>query len=173
MSTPLTDSINALTTYANEVTGASDTTLSDAVYTLASGYGGGSGLEYETGTYTAASDGNPTINFTNIHASAPALVIFMDTGSYINQIGGISYEYIGLKSLFGSGLKVSATVERDAKYGYSRIGSTGSPAYGGAAISTISDHVTNTGFTPNFNSANIMCKAGRTYKWIAIWVPTS
>jgi len=41
MSTPLTDSINALTTYANEVTGQSDTTLSDAVHTLASGYGGG------------------------------------------------------------------------------------------------------------------------------------
>ena len=41
MATPLTDSINALTTYANEVTGASDTTLSDAVHTLASGYGGG------------------------------------------------------------------------------------------------------------------------------------
>ena len=41
MATPLTDSINALTTYANEVTGASDTTLSDAVHTLASGYGRG------------------------------------------------------------------------------------------------------------------------------------
>ena len=43
MATPLTDSINALTAYANEVTGGSDTTLSDAVHTLASGYGGGSG----------------------------------------------------------------------------------------------------------------------------------
>jgi hypothetical protein len=42
MSTPLTDAINALTTYANSVTGASDTTLSDAVDTLAAGYGGGS-----------------------------------------------------------------------------------------------------------------------------------
>lgn len=41
MSQPLTDAINALTTYANTVTGASDTTLSDAVATLASGYGGG------------------------------------------------------------------------------------------------------------------------------------
>lgn len=41
MATPLTDSINALTTYANEVTGQSDTTLSDAVHTLASGYGRG------------------------------------------------------------------------------------------------------------------------------------
>ena len=41
MPQPLTDAINALTTYANTVTGASDTTLSDAVATLASGYGGG------------------------------------------------------------------------------------------------------------------------------------
>lgn len=38
MSTPLTDSINALTAYTNEVTGAEDTTLSDAVGTLISGY---------------------------------------------------------------------------------------------------------------------------------------
>lgn len=41
MSTPLTDGINALTAYANEVTGASDTTLSDAVGRLCEGYGGG------------------------------------------------------------------------------------------------------------------------------------
>lgn len=39
--TPLTDAIEALTTYSNTVTGASDTTLSEAVATLASGYGGG------------------------------------------------------------------------------------------------------------------------------------
>lgn len=45
MAQPLTDAINALTTYANTVTGASDTTLSDAVATLASGYGGG-GTDY-------------------------------------------------------------------------------------------------------------------------------
>ena len=43
MSTPLTDAINALTTYANSVTGASDTTLSDAVDSLVDGYGGGGG----------------------------------------------------------------------------------------------------------------------------------
>lgn len=49
--TPLTDSIEALTTYANQVTGASDTNLSDAVYTLAQGYGGSGGsdlLNYAT-----------------------------------------------------------------------------------------------------------------------------
>lgn len=36
---PLTDAIDALTAYANEVTGESDTTLSEAVHTLADGYG--------------------------------------------------------------------------------------------------------------------------------------
>lgn len=41
MSTPLTDSINALTRYANETTGKQDTTLSDAVGSLVEGYGGG------------------------------------------------------------------------------------------------------------------------------------
>ena len=46
MAQPLTDAINALTTYANTVTGASDTTLSDAVATLASGYGGGGSVAH-------------------------------------------------------------------------------------------------------------------------------
>lgn len=41
MSTPLTTAIQSLTTYANEVTGGSDTTLSAAVATLAEGYGNG------------------------------------------------------------------------------------------------------------------------------------
>lgn len=42
MSKPLTDAITALTTYANTVTGASNTDLSSAVATLANGYGGSS-----------------------------------------------------------------------------------------------------------------------------------
>lgn len=41
--TPLTDAINALTTYSNETTGESDTTLSAAVATLVAGYGSGGG----------------------------------------------------------------------------------------------------------------------------------
>ena len=57
MSTPLTDSINALTTYANEVTGGSDATLSDAVHTLASGYGGGGG-NITDGIVVTARDSN-------------------------------------------------------------------------------------------------------------------
>lgn len=39
----LTPKIEALTAYANEITGKNDTTLSDAVASLADGYGGGGG----------------------------------------------------------------------------------------------------------------------------------
>ena len=59
---PLTDAITALTTYANSVTGASDTTLSDAVGTLAAGYGGGGGIEKITGSVQG--NGTNTISFT-------------------------------------------------------------------------------------------------------------
>lgn len=48
--TPLTDAINALTTYSNTTTGASDTDLSSAVATLVAGYGGGSGVT--SGSFT-------------------------------------------------------------------------------------------------------------------------
>ena len=54
MSTPLTDAINALTTYANEITGKSDTNLPDAVRSLADGYSGGS--SFYSGTYTPEQD---------------------------------------------------------------------------------------------------------------------
>ena len=47
---PLVEGITALTAYANEVTGASDTTLSDAVGTLVAGYTGGSSDLYPIGT---------------------------------------------------------------------------------------------------------------------------
>lgn len=57
---PLTDAIDALTAYANEVTGESDTTLSEAVHTLADGYGQGGGdtiwAAIVDGTVTEAND---------------------------------------------------------------------------------------------------------------------
>lgn len=54
--TPLTDAINALITYSNEITGASDATLSDAVESLAAGYGGTEheGEEWTEKTITTA-----------------------------------------------------------------------------------------------------------------------
>lgn len=176
MSTPLTDSINALTTYANEVTGGSDTNLSDAVHTLASGYGGGgSGLEYETGTYTAAADGNPSISFANTHLAAPAIIVFMDVStSYIGTTAGTQYGFFDYEKLFGAKLKTSGTLERDGAYQWARVGgSNASTSLGSAVLADTTTQVTSSGFTPNFNSNSYKCKSGQTYKWIAIWAPTS
>ena len=50
--TPLTDAINALTTYANETTGKNDTNLSDAVGSLVDGYGGYTADKIATGEIT-------------------------------------------------------------------------------------------------------------------------
>lgn len=59
--TPLTDAINALTQYANETTGASDTTLSDAVGTLVAGYGGGGGISIDDLATNSAPSGAITL----------------------------------------------------------------------------------------------------------------
>lgn len=68
MSKPLTDGINALTRYANSVTGASDTTLSEAVATLANGYGqSGGGSEWQLlKDYTLEAEGLLQVAVTNI-----------------------------------------------------------------------------------------------------------
>jgi hypothetical protein len=52
MSTPLTDRIEALTSQANAVTGASDTTLTDAVGTLIDGYKDGVDVTIEDVPFT-------------------------------------------------------------------------------------------------------------------------
>ena len=93
MATPLTDSINALTTYANEVTGKEDTNLSDAVHTLASGYGGGE--EY---VILPDSSLTTTTNFDTYFSALvdgwdtePILIWLEDEWEYTNElIGGFS-----------------------------------------------------------------------------------
>lgn len=71
--TPLTDAINALTTYANEITGKSDTNLSDAVESLVDGYGGGGGggITRVTGSVTGSGNYTQSINCD----SAPDIVL--------------------------------------------------------------------------------------------------
>ena len=98
MSTPLTDSINALTTYANEVTGASDTTLSDAVHTLASGYGGGSGYTLlASGTYTQATNSNKmTIP---VDYSGTPIAVFVEAQTFSSE-GNQTYAWFWMDAIF-------------------------------------------------------------------------
>lgn len=79
METPLTDSINALTQYANETTGKQDTTLSDAVGSLVEGYGGeNSGVKTDSGIAYIETD-STTISITHNLEGAPDFAyIFAD-----------------------------------------------------------------------------------------------
>jgi hypothetical protein len=90
MAQPLTDSILALTRYANETTGASDTTLSDAVETLVEGYGqgGGSVSQDAEGYIVLPADGGATMPFElleEITVTEATRAVNIDTSGYLQN----------------------------------------------------------------------------------------
>lgn len=96
--TPLTDEINALTQYANTITGQSNTCLSDAVETLADGYGGGGGgISVKTGTFTLANDlpvfAAGTVVPVGLTEQPDCLIVWMDRDSFNETAGGGGYWY--------------------------------------------------------------------------------
>lgn len=117
--TPLTDAINALTQYANETTGASDTTLSDAVGTLVAGYGGGGGGVFAKlyDNTLSANTRSVTINIEQAWRNYDILIIYangeftasdwlywnidsatLDNGKYSNQRKTINDPYLIVKA---------------------------------------------------------------------------
>lgn len=163
----LTDGIEALTTYANGVTGESDTTLSDAVASLADGYGGGSGLEYEEGTYTATEDSIPTISFAGSHTKAPDMVLFVDVSEDRATVGNTITMFIfaNVLALFGSGWASANKISE--LYVYGRLSPTLSAA--SATLPYTRNEITASGFKPYGGTTSFLCRTGQTYKWIAIW----
>lgn len=122
--TPLTDAINALTTYSNTVTGASDTTLSDAVATLAAGYGGGGG--------SVLPDGYTQLLYLKSTGSQ-----YIDTGIYTkaNQTYYIMFEKDGGSvNAFGNNVSGCASFLQVASNGLSLYYQYGSVNYSNFAI---------------------------------------
>lgn len=156
--TPLTDAINALTTYANETTGASDTDLSSAVATLVAGYGGG-GSSPTTGSYTPESNIlNPTIE---IGTNFDNFLIFCTTG-VTSQ---------GVKAFGG------AFVQFETDVGTNRIWTTTNN--GGTASNGYTEYQVNSKFNRDGTSIKVTNNGssgavfgnfigGKTYNWI-VW----
>lgn len=167
MTKVLTPKIEALTAYANIITGKNDTTLSDAVASLANGYGGGSGLEYEEGVYTATEDSIPTINFATSHTKAPDMVMFIDVSENSATVGNTitMFTFVNVLALFGFEWASASKVSEF--YVYGRLSSTLNAA-SGAAPYTRND-ITASGFKPYGGTTSFLCRTGQTYKWIAIW----
>ena len=111
MSTPLTDSINALTAYANEVTGAEDTTLSDAVGRLCEGYDGGDAVNYLN---YATRLGSIFMNATNLPVKiefTPQLRSGNNNGDFLN----------GAKDAENSGIELTIHFTQTTDFSLSRL----------------------------------------------------
>lgn len=152
--------------------------------------GGGSGSEYEEGTWTPSEDVTEvTINFSNAHTDTPMYVSLTDvTGTTIDVANSlIAWFFVDFYRTTGQGVPCNgADNVRYGAVGYMNRSGTGtSTSFNTIVLTTNSDNtasstvyqsqywVTTTGFKAYSNSASRYWKTGRTYKWFAIWKPTA
>lgn len=149
--------------------------------------GGGGGLEYETGEYTPDADiARPTITFSNTHSEAPVLVYMCDVTGTAHSATNSNYVfmYADPYKLWGHGYPYSSSDYRYANvWACYRSTSTSSLSMSGLTIAYNSDSTLSspssyprywaspTEFHPYSNSTSRYWRAGRTYKWIAVWKP--
>lgn len=158
-----------------------DSTDDDCVTSVTGTYegGGGSGLEYETGTWTPVSDASSyDISFSNTHSTAPVMYEIIDaTGTYDNttnssyRVSGVNFE-----QLFGAEMYYSETMKWYCRLDYVYRGSSASAfstsGNSGTNSSEWSYFATSTSISA-FTGSSRYWRSGRTYKWIAIWAPTT
>lgn len=145
--------------------------------------GGGSGLVYETGTYTPASDVDQiNISFTETHSEVPFYVLMYDTTkSYPGVADYIEYMTLNNFYAFGDWIQRTSSVSLYARafWGYTTASSDTSSGINITALtpdiqnSALSYWLTTSGFKAYTNTNSHYWKSGRTYKWIAVWAPTT
>lgn len=136
--------------------------------------GGSSDLEYETGLFEPDEDiYGHWINFANTHATPPMYISFADTDISTIDVNtpntAVSWSYVYLSNW------------ADYPDGFNRAGVTQSVYTLNDAISGTQagmedptpNFATNEKFSPYGANATKVFRAGRSYKWIAIWTPTT
>lgn len=174
--------ISDTTAVASDVASGKYFYTADGTKTAGTASGGGGGLEYETGTWTPAEDAaRGTITFANTHSLAPMYVCLIDiTGTDPVASSNLWFCLTDYRK-FGSGVLYNGTAYR---YGGVDWGiRTTSFTTGSANITTETDTtssstslyywVTETEFHPYVSSSTRYWRSGRTYKWIAIWAPST
>ena len=153
--------------------------------------GGGSGLEYETGTYTPSEDvSRPSINFAKTHSKPPCFVSMYDCTGTIDETTytNVAFNFIDIYQLFNGSYTYSSSVTNPMSCGTAIFIYRGTSLGSLSALSTGAQHVaynyTNTGsdsgtysrywtdessFRPYCGSALRYWRTTRTYKWVAIW----
>ena len=179
-----------VTVNASELVSGSETKTANGTYdvtnlaSLVVNVSGGGGLEYEDGTYTTEADiARPTINFAKTHSKPPLFIGMSDsTGTTTSDTTNYAFSFFDLYQLTGEGYPYSSSSFRYglACYAYKASGSSTATA----AETAITYNYTNAGsgskeysrywadessFYPSSASTSRKWRAGRTYKWIAIW----
>ena len=151
--------------------------------------GGGGGLEYETGTWTPSEDVvEYIIPFANTHTVAPFYYMIADaTGTYDDTLNSsYSVIYYNLGQAFASPIYAGSS---SIQYGEVRTASrsTNTSSFSKTGTNLLypyTDSGTASGSFPRYWATEIGIKAytynssyywraGRTYKWIAVWAPTT
>ena len=155
--------------------------------------GGGSpsvgGLVYETGTWTPTADvASYIIQFANTHSVAPFCYAIWDgTGTYDGTLNSNYYVgYFNGGQMFGAGVLASSSSTQYGRIGFAYRGSNASVLSGTTLAATYpyTDPdssgtgysrywATETGIKAYTNSTSRYWRTGRTYKWIAVWKPTT
>lgn len=148
------------------------------------------GLEYEEGTWTPSEDvAIAIITLTGTHTSAPFYYMIADTmgGVYLSANMCLYNAYYNYHQLFGCTMAKSGN--DDYEYGVltggyrlaggsvvSKLSIALTSPYTSSSDSTVNDSrywATETTIKGYSNSDTRYWKAGRTYKWIAVWAPVS
>ena len=149
--------------------------------------GGGSGLEYETGTYKPNADiSRPTITWSNTHSEAPFFVLFVDATGTAHSATNSNYvfAFVDYYKLYGTGVPYSSSGFRYATAFYNYRGTSTSSIITAGTICAYNSNdtsssgssyprywVSQTDFHPYSGSTSRYWRSGRTYKWIAVWKP--
>lgn len=174
--------------------------FSDAVETLPNGglhhiitgiesSGGGGGLEYEEGIWTPSEDvAIYLIQFNNTHTTAPFYYAISDTTGtyYATENTNFGIRYLNWEQVLGSGIAPSSIQTHYGRLDVIYRGTNNANFNTTSSVITFPSSSTEDNSTvyPRYwasetriradsNSTTRYWRAGRTYKWIAVWAPTA
>ena len=149
---------------------------------------GGGGLVYEAGTWSPSEDTTRgTVSFSNTHTLPPVMIMMTDcTGTDTGTGSILGFSYIDHYRQAGHLLPSRSSSGTRCGYVAHMYRSSDSGTSSGTQILTSSSdsgsdtsgtqsnyYVSSSGFHPCVNNSSRYFRAGRTYKWIAVWAPTT
>lgn len=150
---------------------------------------GGGGLVYESGQITLSADTDTlVISFANTHAVAPFYYLICDASNlYQSMQINLFAAYYNYHQVFGNALTTNGSAYEYGLYHCGYRSSAGVSAitkislalttpYTDSADTTVNNSrywATETSIKGYANSTSRYWRSGHTYKWIAVWAPTS